>query len=617
MLSGWKRAWQGLKYFAGRGSTTVPTGEIGISGATSSIAFRTLYGLSDEEYHPDLNFPDDLAVYNRMRRNDGTVQALEMALTLPIRSTEWHIEEAGNGSTAREAAELVRENLLNHTTHTFDDFLRESLLALFYGFTPFEKVFEEHDGYIKWRKLASRHPATIKRFITDQHGGLQSLVQQVGGQDYIIPIEKLLVFIYRREFSNHRGLSILRAAYKHWKILDTFYLLQAIGFERWVAGVPHGTVPPGTPQSDRDAYLALLTKLRSSEYTALVTPSDYDLKLIGEDAARAVTNLNEPIQHHSTQIVKSALAQFLNLGTGNTGSWALSKDHSQLFMFSLNSTAAWIAEYIYRHAIRQLCHYNFGIDFSEYPKITYTDLRLIFMREEIASMVGSLIQQGVTTPDPELDNFVRGVLDLPRKLTTNPTSIRLNRNALNSVIFSNPASRWTTSRAKAELKFVQQSEDEFQASMRDHLQGVFDALNKRVQPLLKNNNTAKVAQITMPDHKLYADMVRDYMLGVFSAARDRLAEELNTKLPDTIPNTVRAWITAKAETIAKQHYANLLAQVQLQTLSAIRQNTKPEILTNNITNALNQRANAQFHDFVAAGQEMIEWINNALADGRT
>ncbi|MFA0781610.1 phage portal protein family protein, partial [Fervidibacter sacchari] len=133
---------------------------------------QLLTNLGADEYLPELAFPKSIQVYTRMRRSDATVQALELAITLPIRATDWDIQPASDDPTAQEAADLVYDNLFGGMTHTFDDFLRDALLALFYGFTVFEKVFEERDNYIVWRKFAPRHPQTIERFLFDEAGGL-------------------------------------------------------------------------------------------------------------------------------------------------------------------------------------------------------------------------------------------------------------------------------------------------------------------------------------------------------------------------------------------------------------------------------------------------------------
>ena len=57
-------------------------------------------------------------------------------------------------------------------------------------------------------------------------------------------------------------------------------------------------------------------------------PADHDAVLLG--ATGHIKDLMPSIEHHNKAIAESVLADFLNLGTGNVGSWALSKRQIQL-----------------------------------------------------------------------------------------------------------------------------------------------------------------------------------------------------------------------------------------------------------------------------------------------
>ncbi|MCS7265486.1 MAG: hypothetical protein NZ805_11710 [Armatimonadetes bacterium] len=97
--------------------------------------------LAADEYFSKLALPHISIYTQKMRHSDATIQALEHAITLPIKATDWRVDPASDSPTAQEAANLVESNLFGGMTITFNDFLREALLALFYGFVVFEKVF--------------------------------------------------------------------------------------------------------------------------------------------------------------------------------------------------------------------------------------------------------------------------------------------------------------------------------------------------------------------------------------------------------------------------------------------------------------------------------------------
>jgi phage gp29-like protein len=601
----WKRAKQSFQELPPQQLRS----ELGFGG--SGVGYL-LTNLGADEYLPELSFPRSITVYTRMRRSDATVQALELAITLPIRATDWDVQPASDDPTAKEAADLVYDNLFGGMTHTFDDFLRDALLALFYGFTVFEKVFEERDDYIVWRKFAPRHPQTIERFLFDETGGLAG-VRQVGFdprgrfRQVDIPIEKLLVFIWRRELGNPYGVSVLRAAYKHWFLKDLAYKLQAIALERWAVGIPVGKVPAGTSEQDKQTFLQMLEAMRGHERAAMVLPEDYSVELIGAEAGqRANQAFVEAIQHHDTMIVKSVLAQFLNLGTGDVGSWALSRDHSQLFLMGLNSVAQWFADHINRYAIPQLCKLNFGEDFTDFPELTFADLRLVLQREVLAEAIGKLVQVGILTPDRSLQEWVRDVFDLPplpeeqpeevelpapetaassdSRLATgngkNDQSLIANRQspsfrqspvANRQSQFSDPLGliQGATLRSLSDTTITAAEQ-----SLRNLLRQQIDALMEQVRRLVADADAGKpsslreLGRLSVPQHLVdaYAVELTKYLMDAYRAARSVYLASTGSDPAKPIPRWVDFYLQGFAQAIARQHASELAATVGYEAL---------------------------------------------------
>jgi phage gp29-like protein len=571
-----------------------------------------LTNLGADEYLPELSFPKCIQVYTRMRRSDATIQALELAITLPIRATDWDVQPASDDPTAKEAADLVYDNLFGGMTHTFDDFLRDALLALFYGFVVFEKVFEERDNFIVWRKFAPRHPQTIERFLFDETGGLAG-VRQVGldpqgrFRQVDIPIDKLLVFIWRRELGNPYGVSVLRAAYKHWFLKDLAYKLQAIALERWAVGIPVGKVPAGTSEQDKQTFLQMLEAMRGHERAAMVLPEDYSVELIGAEAGqRANQAFVEAIQHHDTMIVKAVLAQFLNLGTGDVGSWALSRDHSQLFLMGLNSVAQWFADHINRYAIPQLCRLNFGEDFTDFPELTFADLRLVLQREVLAEAIGKLVQVGILTPDRSLQEWVRDVFDLPPLPEEQPEEVELpapettassdSRLAIGngkndqSLIanrqlpsfrqspvanrqsqFSDPLGliQGATLRSLSDTTITAAEQ-----SLRNLLRQQIDVLMEQVRKLVADADAGKpsalreLGRLSVPQHLVdaYAVELTKYLMDAYRAARSVYLASTGVDPSKPIPRWVDFYLQGFAQAIARQHASELAATVGYEAL---------------------------------------------------
>lgn len=393
-------------------------------GATGTLIFAGQ--LTEEEYNPDLRGEKAVQVYERMRKSDGQVKGALLACTLPLREARWDVTPASKSSEDIEIADFVRANLFEQMTITWDDFLSHVLLMLPFGFSVFEKVWELVDGRYRWRKLAPRLAKTIKEWYMDPEGGLEHIVQYAykGGmyQQISIPVEKLLVFTLEREGSNFQGTSLLRAAYKHWYYKDQLYRIDGIAAERHGVGLSVFTLPRTVTEDDRAKVDKIGQTLHTHERSYIALPEGYGFDLKG--VAGQLHQIIRSIEHHDTQIVRSILAQFIQLGTGKVGSYALSQDQSGFFLMALRAVGKNVCETMNRHAIRQMVGYNWDVD--RYPRLTVSGLE----HKNIADYckaIGDLIGAGAITPDSGIEEELRRLLHLPpaQKGEDKPSQFRL------------------------------------------------------------------------------------------------------------------------------------------------------------------------------------------------
>ena len=389
--------------------------EIGAN--VSANSFRGTYGMyQDFEHYPPLRWPENIKVYDQMRRSDGQVQAVLLVLELPIRATRWYIEPGSEEDRDQEIADFVRKNLFEDMEHTWDDFLRKVLTMLPFGHAVFEKVYriDQTDGMIKWQKFAERPQRTLVQFVPDENGDLREIHQFVQGKpgEIILPAEKCLVFSFREEGGDPRGQSILRAAYKHWKMKDFVYSVVNTGIEREYVGVPFALTNGEPPQDVLDDIDEALDGLTKGEKGWFRLPEAY-VKEIGRwESQREQSKIMPYIEHHDLMIARSALAHFINLGSqGATGSWALSKDQSDLFLMSLNSIANYICDVINRHAIPELVRANFG-DVEWMPTLAHDPVGGDDPTPLIDA-VQKLLSSGAIKADEPLEVYLRERLKLP------------------------------------------------------------------------------------------------------------------------------------------------------------------------------------------------------------
>lgn len=399
--------------------------EFGASGT------KKLGGFISEEYNHQLAWTQGLKKYDEMRKSDAQVFATLLAMELPIRATLWGIEP---GSTEQKDGEYITTDedylianfiekcIFDKMDHTFDDFLRQALTMLPFWFSLFEKVYKFEGDKIIIKKLAQRLPWSVQKWLTAE--GLPWVQQTLptpeanGTSMPSIPNSKLIRFTYRQEGDNYQGTSVLRSSYKHWYIKDTLYKLDAVKHERQSIGIPVITMPKGG-DSDKNVQEAELIaeNLRSTEQTYVILPSE-DWKFEFADLKAGTTSkMEESIIHHNAQISKNILAQFLELGSeGKGGSYALSEDQSDLFLLSLSALAKQLSETLNRNLIKELVDLNFTLNEKQsYPKLKFNKLGDVDYGK-LANALATVTGAGIVKPDADLEDYMRVVFDLPKKI---------------------------------------------------------------------------------------------------------------------------------------------------------------------------------------------------------
>jgi len=375
--------------------------------------------LVEEEYNADLRGSKGLTVFDKMRRSDGQVKATLLVCELPLRSATWDVEPASDDSKDVEIAEFVKNNFFEEMTITWDSFLKHALIMLWAGFMVFEKVWIIEDGMVKYRKLAPRLPKTIYSWDMDENGGLKGITQYAyRGSNYQmipIPAEKLLIYTNDKEGSNFEGISILRAAYKHWYYKDQLYRIDAISAERHATGVPKFTHPANAKDDDKNRLDEIGQRLYAHEQMYVRLAEDYGFTI--EGLTGSIRSVMPSIEHHDKMIARSVLAQFLNLGSSDVGSFALARDQSSFFLMALRSVGINICDTTNRYAIPQLVNYNYNVD--HYPRLTVSGLETRNVKDYAEAITG-LIGQGALTLDDDLENDLRAMLKLPPKAEEEP-----------------------------------------------------------------------------------------------------------------------------------------------------------------------------------------------------
>ena len=384
--------------------------EIGSSSASPFIGdFR-------REYNYDMMNGRDLAIYDKMRKSDGIVNGSLLTVKTPVNAGRWFMEPYDDTPEAEEIADFVWSCFTEYMSITWSQVLEEAMLMCDFGYYIMEKVWEQRviNGKKRWvlRKLAPRHPMDVKKINYDKNGGPVSVTMYVqDGRDTDkqpeekdIPVDKLIIFTYRRESGNLQGRSVLRTAYKHWYFKEQLYKIDAIQKERHGIGIPVIKLPPNFSVQDKGIANQLGRNLRTNERAHVVLPPFWELffaKLEGNpvDALKS-------IEYHDAAIRENVLAGFVG------GERVTKEEDMSLFLKATRFIASSLCDSFNLYVIPQIVKYNFDTD--KFPKLKVrrigeqADFRVLSMA--LRNLIGS----GVIRPDDRLEEWAREELDMPK-----------------------------------------------------------------------------------------------------------------------------------------------------------------------------------------------------------
>lgn len=371
-------------------------------------------GFIYEEEVSKLRDVEGIKIYDEMRKSDGTVKAAVLACTLPIQRAKWYVSPASDDEADQKVKEFVEHALFDWQTIGFPDILRQALLSLPFGVMLFEKVFEtqQHEGqtYITWKKLAPRLPKSIHSWQTSTgEEGVQQ--RRTDGKLVDIPMEKLLVFVNEKEGDNWWGTSILRAAYKHWYYKAGFYKIDAIAFERQGLGIPYAKLAANATPSDKANAESVLKEMRAHQKNWVTFEEGHEVGFLDMKAG-TLRDPSTSIAHHNREIVKSVLAQFLELGSTDSGSRALSTDQTDIFLQAIESFATMICDVFNTYAIPQLVDLNF--DVKEYPYLQFTGISRTDV-QILSTAFQTLVNTGAVKVGENDEEYFRELLNLPER----------------------------------------------------------------------------------------------------------------------------------------------------------------------------------------------------------
>lgn len=372
-----------------------------------------------DRYNSEDFNPSDfgLDVWEKML-TDGQVKAgLDM---IKLSATARGYTLTGDDPETKKYAEFINENF-ELIRGNIEDVLGEMLTALEYGYSATEKVFDYRNGKIVLKKMKTLNPHSIK-VKTDKFGDIEYVMQRIGSKEIKIPAQKIIWYAHDKKFGQPYGNSILRTTYKHWFIKDKMYRFANIAYERYGTPLLVGTVQDA---KDVGKMKSLLKKINGMT----------GLAISGGDNVTAIQGSNADfvgyIEHHDRKIMESMLVppMMLGVGRGQSGSYALTDNQFDVFMFRLQALQRDLKALIEEEIIRPLVDLNFP-NVKRYPSFNFRPLAKEDT-EKLARVFQMMIQAQVVAPSEE---WIREELGMPAMSEETKKEIEERQKALQDAL---------------------------------------------------------------------------------------------------------------------------------------------------------------------------------------
>jgi hypothetical protein len=397
-------------------------------------------GVFFEEFLDELKGRKGIKTYKEMTNNDDVVFAVDRLIELMIRQATFDVEPASEESIDIEAAQFLKE-CMDDLNKPFIDFIAEVLSFLDYGWSYFEKVFKvrrgDHpdlkmnskydDGLIGWRKLPIRSQDSLYEWVMDESTDELTGMTQLPPPSYqlkTIPLSKALHFRTTSIKDNPEGRSIWRGAYESYYYKKNLKVIEGIGIERDLAGLPVLQAPENTNIWDKNStkmveYLtnakSIVQNIRRDKIEGIVIPFGWSLVLLSSGGSKQI-DTDKIIQRYDTRIAMNGFADMILLGHQQVGSYALASSKTNTFGVAIGAYLDIICQTLNSQGVPQLfkLNENHFKGIKSYPKIIHGDVEVPDL-QELASWLSVLISSGVIIPGPKLEQWAKMISGLPQE----------------------------------------------------------------------------------------------------------------------------------------------------------------------------------------------------------
>lgn len=327
-------------------------GERGVAGASSY--------LGDSLIQYGNRRPPTVVQLDAMIRFDPWAEAIEGALTWPIRPAKWSIKES-EGDTGE--AEEARRQFAPLASRAIAGAV--SAICRRVAFAEQVWTYDRAANRAVLEDLAFR-PADQCEVIPDANGrptGFRQRAYARGrglvNEDFLAGGDERKAFVFLHDSSRRPGVgrSAMEAAYQHYEDKQKHSFYRGKSLEKYGGPSTHGKTNVQYGSEAWNSFEAVVRDARSG--ASIVTDKESEIDyLVPPKAGDAFRQARQDLNF---EMAVSAFVQFLALSQeGNSGAFALSRDHHDFLTVVTEGRMAEIAEGFTSGPIYDLTFWNFG-----------------------------------------------------------------------------------------------------------------------------------------------------------------------------------------------------------------------------------------------------------------
>ena len=413
-------------------------------GETGTVGLSIIDKTVREQIKKELRWPEVATTYKAMM-NDPMIYAGTSLIEMMMSKVNWSVKEPTNATEDQKKKTLFIKQCMGDMEHSWEDFIKEVLSYLSYGFSVHEKVFRRRneesgskysDNLIGWRKFGVRSQDTLGQWQWSKDGRRLTAAYQdlskihndsVDRFSYYfnnkdkeangirIPRKKFMLFRYNPKRDNPIGNSPLNACYIPWKVRTVIEEREAIGVQRNLEGMPvlglHPKYmsPDATPEDQAvyEYYKNIMRNIQNNEQGTIIYPLMYndsgkkivEFELMSSQGGKS-QDTDKIIKRYDDKILTALFADILKLGQDSHGSFSLAGAKTNIVAVNIESRLKEIAGVLNQDLVAQTFKKN-GWKDTVLPEIIFEDLDEEDL-DEFSKMIQRIASVGYLPRDKEV-----------------------------------------------------------------------------------------------------------------------------------------------------------------------------------------------------------------------